>query len=138
VIRRSNWERRLAVYLDGHRGAVFRYGRLDCALFAAGAVKAMTGKDPARGFRSKYRSQASAVRAIRAAGFEDLAAVVSSKFEAIAPAFARRGDLVMDRDGSLGVCVGREALFVGEEGGLAGLVRQPISAWAKAWRVAFG
>lgn len=137
MIRSADWEERLGEYLAANNNAVFKYGKLDCALFAAGAVKAMTGADPARGFRGKYRSQASSIRAIRAAGFDSLAAVMDSKFQDIPTAFAQRGDLVMDGADSLGVCIGRDALFVGEEAGDAGLVRLPMASWSRAWRVPF-
>ena len=97
----------------------------------------MTGKDFARGMRGKYRSMASSVRALKGMGFDSLAALMDSKFEAVEPAFARRGDIVMDGSDSLGVCIGGDALFVGEEDGAEGLVRLPLKSWARAWRVPF-
>lgn len=137
-MRRRDWECALGAYLASCAGARFRYGRMDCALFAAGAVMAMTGNDPAAPFRGKYRSQAGSIREIRRAGYDSLIALMDAQFEAIPPAFARRGDLVADTAGSLGVCVGRDALFVGEEEGAAGLVRLPLTGWAHAWRIPFG
>lgn len=137
MIRAPDWEERLGDYLASRDGAVFAYGKIDCALFVAGAVKAMTGKDPARGFRGKYRSQASAVRAITQAGFESLSALMDAKFNNVPVAFAQRGDIVMDQDGSLGIVFGRDAIFVGQSDDTPGLVRQPLASWARAWRVPF-
>lgn len=135
--RSPDWEEKLGAYFAEHRDAAFKYGTLDCALFAAGAVKVMTGEDPARGFRGKYRSAATSLRAIKRAGFENLAAVMDAKFEQIPPAYAQRGDLIMDGSDSLGVCFGRDGVFVGEEDGEAGLVQLPLSSWTRAWRVPF-
>jgi hypothetical protein len=137
MIRLPGWEDHLADYLAQHNGAVFKFGKLDCALFAAGGIKAMTGTDPARGLRGKYRSQASSVRALKEHGFDSLAALAGSALDEIPPAFAHRGDIVMDGSDSLGICVGSEALFVGDEDGAPGLVRLPLASWARAWRVPY-
>lgn len=51
-----------------------------------------------------------------------------------APAFAMRGDVVMAQ-GSLGICIGGSALFVGEEEGAPGLVRVVRGEWTRAWAV---
>lgn len=132
--RLPDWEQRLHAYLASHEGAVFAWGRLDCALFAAGAVAAMTGLDPAAGFRGHYRSARGSVRALRRIGAGTLAATIAQLFPEKPAGYARRGDLVMVDD-MVGVCIGAEALFVGEEDGSAGLVRFPRSAWSTAWSV---
>lgn len=132
--RRSDWEQRLHAYLVENRGAVFAWGITDCALFAAGAVEAMTGDDPAAAYRGKYRTAAGSAKALVKFGAGTLEATIDAAFEPIGRAFARRGDLVM-YDGAVGICVGGDALFVGEEGGAAGLVRVPRVQWSKAWRV---
>lgn len=138
MIRYPDWEDRLAAYLEGVSGKPFAWGKLDCALFAAGAILAQTGVDPAASFRGRYRSQASAFRAVKRAGFDSVRAVLSSMTPEIPPAFARRGDIVADGNGSLGVCIGQDALFVGEEEGVAGFVRLPLAQWSTAWRIEFG
>lgn len=135
-MRRNDWEQALAEYLAEHREAVFEWGQCDCAMFAAGAIEAMTGVDPADDVRGRYKSQAGAGRAIKRKGFADLGEWVSSKFEEVAPVFAHRGDIVMV-GGSLGICAGAAAWFVGEEGQASGLVSQPMPMWERAWRVPF-
>ncbi len=135
--RRKDWEARLGAYLDKVRARPFRYGQHDCCLFAGNAVRAMTGRDPVKEFRGKYRSAATAQRALREIGGGDLAHVMTAKFGTpIAPALAQRGDLVMS-DGSLGVCMGGFAYFVGEEGGAAGLIRVARAPWVAplSWTV---
>lgn len=135
-MRNDDWEQALADYLAGHREAVFAWGSCDCAMFAAGAVEAMTGIDPAAEIRGRYKSQAGAGRAISRAGHADLGAWVSSKFQEVEPVFAHRGDIVMV-DGSLGICAGQIAWFVGEEDGAPGLLSRPMQEWERAWRVPF-
>ena len=134
MIRRSDWEQRLADYLASCADAEFVWGRMDCALFAAGAVLAMTDFDPAAAFRGKYRSQAGSVRALRLYGACTLPETIATMFEDRPVAFARRGDLAL-HDGAVGVCVGAEAVFVGQEGDRPGLVRVPRAEWTRAWSV---
>lgn len=131
-MRLSTWEPRLKAYLAEHRDAALVYGVTDCCMFAAGAVEAMTGEDPMPEFRGRYRSQAGASRALRTIGAGDLASTLSTKFEPKPVGFAQRGDLVM-HDGSVGVCIGAEALFVPMTG--SGLVRVPRRDWSAAWAV---
>lgn len=134
MVRRDDWEARLHDYIAGLGGATFRWGKLDCALFSAGAVLAMTGVDPAAQYRGHYSTARGSVRALRKWGAGTLPATIDALFPVIAPAFARRGDLVMVGD-AVGVCFGADALFVGEENGAAGLVRFGRAQWSKAWRV---
>lgn len=135
-MRSTDWETALAEYLAGKSGAVFAWGTCDCAMFAAGAIEAMTGVDPASELRGRYKSQTGAARVLKRSGAAKLAEWVSARFEEILPVFAHRGDLVMV-DGSLGVCVGGLAWFVGEENGAPGLVARPMQDWERAWRVPF-
>jgi hypothetical protein len=133
--RTSIWEHALADYLAGQREAIFKWGSNDCALFTAGAVAAMTGTDPLGSVRGKWRSQAGAGRAIRQAGFASIEDWVSSLFDPVEPVFVQRGDIVMI-DGALGICIGKDAVFLAEEA--PGLNRRPIAHCARAWRVPFG
>lgn len=135
MTRRPDWEARLAAYLSTVAEQPHSYGKHDCMLFPAGAVRAMTGKDYARGHRGKYRSVASSVRYLRSLGFDSQEAMLDSLFDEKPPAFAQRGDIVLDLEGIPGVCIGGDALFVGAEGSREGLVRQPRSAWRKAYAV---
>ena len=136
--RLPDWEDRLHDYLAGLAGASFAWGTLDCALFAAGAVLAMTGDDPAAAFRDRYGTARGSVRALRKWGAGTLEATIAATFADRPLAFARRGDLALV-DGplgaSVGVVVGADALFVGEEDGAAGLVRFPRAAWRRCWGV---
>lgn len=135
MIRQPDWEARLHAYLAGLEGAVFAWGELDCALFAAGAVAAMTGIDPAAAYRGRYTTAVGSVRALRRYGAGSLADTISADFAERPVGHARRGDLVMV-DGMVGVCIGADAIFVGEDvDGAAGLVRLPRAEWSHCWSV---
>lgn len=132
--RRSDWEQRLVALVEQREARPFEYGRHDCCLWAAAAVRAQTGVDVARGLRG-YRSARGAARTLISAGFdgiEDAAAALLGP--RIAPLLARRGDIVSDGE-ALGVMWAGCALFVGEGPGVAGLVRVPLRQLKAAWRV---
>ena len=133
-MRRADWEARLHDYLAALSGAVFDWGTLDCALFAAGAVEAMTGSDPAASYRGHYSTAGGATRALKRYGAGTLEATIDAGFAPRPIGFARRGDLVMV-DGMVGVCIGADAVFIGEQDGEAGLVRFARPSWSKCWSV---
>ena len=128
--RISTWEQRLSDYIASKLNEPFEYGVNDCSLFSAGAVEAMTEEDPMPEFRGKYDSLLTSVRVIQDAGFADLEAVIDSKFPEVPIGFAKRGDLAF-HDGSVGVIIGNEAVFVSDDG----LIRTPRSEWTKTWAV---
>lgn len=134
MTRRPDWEARLHAYLESVAGKPFAWGSHDCCLFAAGAVKAITGDDPMPEFRGRYTTAAGSVRALKRYGAGTLEETIDGKFPERPVAFARRGDLAFV-NGMVGVVVGGDALFVGEEDGTEGLVRFPRAAWAKCWGV---
>lgn len=122
--RLKDWDDRLGSYLAAATEAV-REGREHfCALFAAGAVEAQTGENPAEAFRGRYAETA-----------ENLERTIDGLFAERPKALARRGDLAW-HDGAVGVVIGSDALFVGENAaGEPDLVRVPRRDWVKAWGV---
>lgn len=136
LTRRPDWEPRLIAAVEKYREQPYAYGRHDCLLWAANAVKAVTGKDFGRGHRGKYRSAASASRYLRQAfGADSPEALLDSLFETKPIGFVQRGDLVIASDGIPAVCVGEFALSPGAEGNREGLVRVRRAEWKKAWAV---
>lgn len=93
--RRTDWRARLVDYLGNQSRARFRPGTVDCGLFAAGAVQAMTGFDPAARWRGKYRTLAAGFALVQADGFADHAAVFAGLYPEIPPALAQIGDVVV-------------------------------------------
>lgn len=135
LTRKPDWEPRLAAYLARAAKLQHRFGRHDCMINAANAVKAVTGRDFARGHRGKYRGRVSAIRYREQLGYSSDAAMLDALLPAIEPAFARRGDLVLAAPDIPGICLGGTAAFVGLEPGKDGLVTLPRSAWTRAWSV---
>lgn len=142
MTRLPDWEERLGVYVSSVRERPFHYGEHDCILFSAGAVEAQTGTDIAADYRGKYSDKAGAAAILKQVGKGTLLRTLDATLERRKPSRARRGDLVWF-EASVGVCIGGEALFVGEErlaekaGVLMreGLITVPRRLWAKAWAV---
>lgn len=142
IVRAHDWEERLACYLDLCSERPFLWGQHDCALFAAGAIKAMTGVDPAADFRGKYDDARGAAAALRELGSGTLYHTVCSWLGQPKPiSLAHRGDIVM-RNKALGVSVGTFAWFAGEEQSgnnlVQGLVSIPVADCDKAWGISYG
>jgi len=109
----------------------FRPGRHDCALFAAGWVKVMTGHDFARGWRSTYRSLKRGQQLLAEAGFEDHVALAADNLPEVALAFAQVGDIAVLDDQAFGIVAG-EMIYCLRPAGL-GLV--PRSQMRRAFKV---
>lgn len=135
MTRLPDWETRLNNYVVECGGRPFVWGEFDCAMFAAGAVIAMTGDDPLAEFRGRYSTGPGSIRALKRYGAGTLEATFDTKFAACPISFARRGDLAF-HEGSLGVVMGPFALFVGAVGDVDGLIRFPRASWERAWTVA--
>lgn len=135
MIRMPDWEQRLAAYLDPLMAdAAFEWGRRDCALFAADAVLTMTGEDIAAAFRGRYTTAHGSLRALKRYGAGDLRSTFSATLPSVPVGYARRGDLVM-HDGSIGICIGSDALFLRLESEGPGLERISRAEWSDAWSV---
>lgn len=128
-MRLKDWEPRLSAYLAERRRMPFEWGSHDCAMFVSGAIDAVTGDDPASVFRGTYDSEYGAARTLSEAGYQSPSDVVDVSLSAIAIGFAKRGDIVENSDGSLGVVVGKDAVFVGDNG----FERMPVRDCVKAW-----
>lgn len=105
----------------------------NCALFAAGAVKALRGDDPLTELGLKIESQQDVDRALSAGGVRAWADKYLGPMQP--PLLARRGDVVVKRGragDTLGVCMGTHALFLAEDG----LQRRGLAECEGCWRVA--
>lgn len=134
-MRRRDWQARLTAYLSLAAREPYAVGRHDCALFAAGAVEAITGHDPAGQWRGNYSTKAGGLRLLKAAGYADHLEATASHLPEIAPAFAAPGDIAIlqespDGQLALGVVQG-EVIYVLRDDGL-GLL--PRSTMTRAFR----
>lgn len=130
--RDPHWQRLLAEYIDSVRHDRFAWGSHDCGMHVGGAIRAITGSDPAAEWRGKYDSALSA-RRLMGCGIEDMPEKIGLT-PLVSVKFARVGDVVSFPQGGhlcLGVCHGVSSSFVGEKG----LEFFPTSKCSKAWRV---
>ena len=137
--RLPDWRARLTDYVAAHARDPFSYGRLDCALFCAGAVEVMTGQDLARGWRG-YRSLNEGRKKLAEKGFADQVDLVASLFPEVPVAFAQAGDIAAvpgDDDVALGIVQG-EAVYVLRppvRDGSPALALVPLLSAVRAFRV---
>lgn len=94
-MRHPDWKVHLAQYLGAIARAPFEPGVNDCALFAAGAVEAMTGLDLAAGWRGKYQTLDEGLALLQASEFSDHTALAALHFAEIDPVFAAPGDIAV-------------------------------------------
>lgn len=134
IQRKKDWRTRLAAYMGAISRRAFRPGEHDCALFAAGAVEAMTGTDLAAPWRRTYRTLEDGLALLAQHGHGDHVALAAAHLEEIAPILAQVGDVAAVREGEalgLGIVQG-PAIYVLRPSGL-GLV--PLTAAERAFRV---
>lgn len=131
--RISNWESNLSDYLISKRQEPFQYGKHDCAHFVAGAVEAITGKNPMADITDGYDSQIGSLRVLKRLGFDDVEQFTDSKFTSILVGFAQAGDIAL-YDGSLGIVISSKAVFASE----IGYTFVDRSEWLNAWEVGRG
>lgn len=92
--RLPDWETRLRSYIDSVRRTPFAYSVFDCALFAAGAVQAMTGVDPAESLRGRYHDAATGKQLINQLGYLDHIDMAAALFDTLKNrSLAALGDL---------------------------------------------
>ncbi len=135
-MRRDNWAEGLAEYLAEAAKRTFEQGQFDCGHFVADAVFTMTGVDHYGEFRGKYQSVRGYMSLLAGLGYASVEEYLDDNFERHgALATVRRGDIVMRIEGeleALGICDGRQSLFINVDGGLASV---PTMACMAGWRV---
>jgi len=142
MTRYPDWPARLERFLLEHNDRPFQYGTWDCGLFVAGAIRAMTGTDPAAGVRGLYASRTEVMDLIRShTGAARLSAMVERiatrmGMPEIPVSSACRGDVLLlrrSRGNSLALMAldGHSALVLGWKG--IRKIAEP--AIARAWRV---
>lgn len=127
-MKKENWKKELIKYLEKCHRKEFSYGLIDCCTFTADAVKAMTGVDFMEEFRGQYKTKQEALSALKNIGSGTLLKTMKDKLGA----FVNRGKFgdvafMWGKDGpTLGICLGAESIFIGEDNGGA-LVKVPNS-----------
>lgn len=133
-MNRRDFEALIAL-IEQRQASSFRWGRNDCVRFAALAVRAQTGADPLEGL-PRWRTRREALAVTDQQG--GLIAALDARFERIAPAFAKRGDLAGIEDRLFGVrlMIVEGATLIGP--GRRGLQRLPRGVMDFAWSIEVG
>jgi len=118
----------LREYLRAAEARPFRYGRWDCALFTAGWVHAVTGRDLMRG--RGYGSLREGRAVLAALGYADHVEAAAAELPESAVSMAQAGDIAA-LGPSLGIVVGERIAFLGRYG----LEYRPLLAADRAFRV---
>ena len=129
--RLPDWQARLGALLETRSRKPFEWGLHDCCLFAADAVHATVGVDPAADLRT-YSDAKGAAKVLQTLG--GVAKIGDDHLGAVQPVLmARVGDtglVQIDGRDCLAVCNGDTWLGPGEDG----LVALPLRAAIRAWR----
>jgi len=128
-VRVEGWESLLAEYVAS--APPFRWGQTDCALWTAEWVRLCTGEDHTPAWRGKYRTKAGATRLMRARGFRAPEDIADAHLNELPVRLAKRGDLLLHPEGNLGICTGRQGVFLTE----TGLTRLDTPGCDRAWTV---
>ena len=134
IERVENWKHKLGQLIQKDRNRLFEWGVHDCCMFAASAIEAQTGHDPAAKYRETYRCERSALEVMKKEGCEGLRDFVELFLGAHDGLLnVRRGDIALinfeGRD-TLGVVYGG-VIVPGEKG----LVSVPLQSCIMNWRV---
>lgn len=129
-----DWRLHFDAFLASRLRAPFVWGVNDCAIFAADAVLAMTGQDPAPAGLRGHRTARQATRSLHRHG--ELQGIATAALgEPVLTADPAEGDVVLVRTGK------RQALAIANgQGGAfgpaaAGLAVAPLSGPVLCWRV---
>lgn len=138
-VKKADWPEHLSKLIAERLKEPFQWGVNDCALFAADAVQAMTGNDPAKKLRGKYKTARGAKRALKRIGVESVSDIprvfISDIAEEIPLKMAGRGDIILTENDigepMLAICLGARCASPGPNG----LVFSPTLSAASAWRI---
>lgn len=132
--RLHDWQIRFEAFIASRQSVPFVWGANDCALFAADAVCAITGQDPAPPGLRAHRTEKQALRALeRHGGLHSIATAALG--QPVAASQASVGDIVLVKVGkrdALAVCNGQTAFGPSAHG----LVAVGMETASLAWRVA--
>lgn len=141
-MRFEGWEKKIDEYLQKCSKRRFKWGSMDCLIFASNACKIVCGVDP---MAKKRESDPETIRGLYKTAEEayilikeyrrTVPAIMDAHFDRININFAQRGDVVLgklDYGSTFGIIWGGQAVFKSHD---LGLVRVPLNDKMKCWKV---
>lgn len=111
----------------------FQWGKFDCCMFAADAIKIMSGVDPATEFRGRYRSASGAYKQLKKHGYNNVDEVLRAKLGKPIPRLqCNQGDIasISTPEGiAAGVIFGASIYAPGPEGMTATPLKKAINIY---------
>ena len=143
LLRLEGWPDRLAKLIAQKKYIPFQWGQQDCALWAGDVILALTGYDHVTRYRGGYTSALGAARKLRKIDQVYTTEGLVDKLlgNRVHPSQVIVGDIVATPNAlspagmSLGVCYGRNSLFVGVEDGDHGLVTLETLSLEYGWKI---
>jgi hypothetical protein len=134
LTRLPDWDRRLVAVIARHRNEAAEWGVSDCLLTAMDAVEAVTGVDPVKSIRGRYKTERGAAGLLRRRGFGSLGEALAANFPRVGKLMAKRGDLALIEIAGVERCgyVTEHGIAVRAERGLS---FHPQTTAIAAWRV---
>lgn len=134
--RKKDWRADLMRYVERTACLPFAPGTQDCAVWTAGAVRAMTGTDMAAPYRGNYETLAEGYLLLRRSGYEDAIEIAAENLPSIPPLQAQVGDVAVvmpegSNEPALGIVQGPFVYVLREDG----LGHVPLSDAIRAFRV---
>lgn len=131
-MRHPDWASRLAHTIKAATERPFLWGEFDCCLFVADCCVAVCGVDPAESYRSRYRTEIGAKRALLK-NHGSVEEAFDAYFERMDVAFVMRGDIVtyLDAEGltAAAVCWAGGFWAALRDGGVGQIDCVPLVAW---------
>ena len=128
-MRIEGWEARLIEYIDQSNAKPFAWGSHDCIIWSGKWVAMVTGSDHIAEWIGRYKTESGALRVLKRLGYSSPADAVSGRLPSRPVLMARRGDLVLHEQNSIGICTGIKSYFLTEQGITAAPTGECIRAW---------
>jgi len=119
-------------HIEEYRNKKFKYGSIDCGLFAVSFIKKINGDSSHyENYYKKYNSMKSLLKLLKGNGYKNLKDYFDKNFKEKNINFAQRGDIVMIEK-CIGICNGIESFFLTEQDGLTNIKTELCD---NVWRV---
>lgn len=132
-IRKPDWVEKMNEAIEAAHSRPFDWGGWTCGDFVAAVIFAMTGDDPTPDYHFCDDQEGVLFRV--AENDRNLFGMCKRILgKSIMACHAKRGDVVLARGGkTIGICIGRNAAFVSDDGN--GVVLWPMSMCTRAFSV---